>query len=58
VSILGSISSVASDAVPWLLVVAGFCALIILHEFGHFLAAKRTGMRVERFFLFFPRVAS
>src|SRR3954463_8522352 len=53
-SILGSISSVASDAVPWLLVVAGFCMLIILHEFGHFLAAKRTGMRVERFFLFFP----
>jgi regulator of sigma E protease len=54
VSVLGSISSVAHDAVPWLLVVAGFCALIILHEFGHFLAAKRTGMRVERFFLFFP----
>ena len=38
----------------WVLVFAGFCALIILHEFGHFLAAKRTGMRVERFFLFFP----
>src|SRR3954463_8322534 len=53
-SILGSISSVASDAVPWLLVVAGFCMLIVLHEFGHFIAAKRTGMRVERFFLFFP----
>jgi regulator of sigma E protease len=40
--------------VSWLLVFAGFCALIILHEFGHFLAAKATGMRVERFFLFFP----
>ncbi len=38
----------------WLLVFAGFCALIILHEFGHFLVAKATGMRVERFFLFFP----
>jgi regulator of sigma E protease len=33
---------------------AGFAALIILHEFGHFLAAKATGMRVERFALFFP----
>ena len=38
----------------WLLVVAGFCVLIILHEFGHFIIAKATGMRVERFFLFFP----
>ena len=38
----------------WLLVFVGFCALIVLHEFGHFIAAKATGMRVERFFLFFP----
>ena len=38
----------------WLLVVVGFSALIILHEFGHFILAKATGMRVERFFLFFP----
>jgi regulator of sigma E protease len=40
--------------VTWVLVVVGFSALIILHEFGHFLVAKATGMRVERFFLFFP----
>jgi regulator of sigma E protease len=40
--------------VSWVLTVAGFAALIILHELGHFLAAKATGMRVERFFLFFP----
>ncbi len=38
----------------WALAFAGFAALIILHEFGHFIAAKWTGMRVERFFLFFP----
>jgi regulator of sigma E protease len=38
----------------WLLVFLGFSLLIILHEAGHFLAAKATGMRVERFFLFFP----
>ena len=38
----------------WFLAFAGFAALIILHEFGHFIAAKWTGMRVERFFLFFP----
>jgi regulator of sigma E protease len=40
--------------VSWVLVVVGFSALIILHEFGHFIVAKWTGMRVERFFLFFP----
>lgn len=37
----------------WLLAFVGFAALIVLHEFGHFLAAKATGMRVERFALFF-----
>jgi regulator of sigma E protease len=31
----------------------GFAALIVLHEFGHFAAAKAVGMRVERFSLFF-----
>ncbi len=38
----------------WVLVVAGFAALIMVHEGGHFVVAKLTGMRVERFFLFFP----
>src|SRR5206468_776078 len=38
----------------WLLAFAGFAALIMLHELGHFMAAKATGMRVERFSLFFP----
>jgi regulator of sigma E protease len=37
----------------WLLVFLGFCFLIMIHEAGHFFAAKATGMRVERFFLFF-----
>ena len=32
----------------------GFALLIILHEAGHFTAAKAVGMRVERFSLFFP----
>jgi regulator of sigma E protease len=40
--------------VSWFLAFAGFAALIILHEAGHFAAAKAVGMRVERFFLFFP----
>ncbi len=38
----------------YFLAFAGFAALIILHEFGHFAVAKLTGMRVERFALFFP----
>jgi regulator of sigma E protease len=40
--------------VSYLLAFAGFAALIILHELGHFAAAKAVGMRVERFALFFP----
>ena len=36
----------------YVLAFLGFVALIILHEFGHFAAAKAVGMRVERFSLF------
>jgi regulator of sigma E protease len=38
----------------WFLAFLGFSMLIILHELGHFAAAKWVGMRVERFSLFFP----
>jgi regulator of sigma E protease len=38
----------------WFLTFVGFAVLIILHELGHFAAAKAVGMRVERFSLFFP----
>jgi regulator of sigma E protease len=38
----------------WVLVILGFTFLIVAHEAGHFVAAKLSGMRVERFFLFFP----
>jgi regulator of sigma E protease len=47
-------SGFLSGAWPWVLTVAGFVFLIVIHEFGHFIAAKATGMRVERFFVFFP----
>jgi len=40
--------------VSWILAFLGFALLIILHEAGHFTAAKAVGMRVERFSLFFP----
>jgi regulator of sigma E protease len=43
----------------WVAIFLGFSLLIILHEGGHFVAAKATGMRVERFFLFFgPKLVS
>jgi regulator of sigma E protease len=38
----------------WILTLTGFVVLIMLHELGHFAAAKAVGMRVERFSLFFP----
>jgi regulator of sigma E protease len=38
----------------WFLAAFGFMVLIVLHELGHFTAAKLVGMRVERFSLFFP----
>jgi regulator of sigma E protease len=40
--------------VSYALAAAGFAALVILHEAGHFAAAKAVGMRVEKFYLFFP----
>ena len=39
----------------WLLAFLGFAVLIVLHEAGHFAAAKAVGMRVERFMLFFGK---
>lgn len=38
----------------WLLVIAGFVFLVVMHELGHFTVAKLVGMRVEKFSLFFP----
>jgi regulator of sigma E protease len=37
----------------YVLAFLGFALLIVLHEAGHFVAAKAVGMRVERFSLFF-----
>jgi regulator of sigma E protease len=40
--------------VSFVLAFVGFALLVILHELGHFAAAKAVGMRVEKFSLFFP----
>ncbi len=44
----------------WIFVfVVGVVVSIFLHEFGHYVTAKRTGMKVTQFFLFFgPRLWS
>ncbi len=33
--------------------IGGLSILVIVHEFGHFIAARAFGMRVEKFYLFF-----
>jgi membrane-associated protease RseP (regulator of RpoE activity) len=43
----------------WLITVAAFVVMIFLHELGHYLTAKWSGMKVTEFFLFFgPKIWS
>lgn len=42
--------SIATQAGQFIL---SFSILIVLHEFGHFITAKKFGCRVEKFYLFF-----
>ena len=37
----------------WLLIIAAITVMIFLHELGHYLTAKWSGMKVTEFFLFF-----
>jgi regulator of sigma E protease len=37
-----------------LLVVLGFGAVVLVHEFGHFIVAKLSGIKVEAFWIFMP----
>jgi regulator of sigma E protease len=39
-----------------LLVMLGFGAVVIIHEFGHFVVAKSSGIKVEAFSLFMPPI--
>jgi regulator of sigma E protease len=41
----------------WLVPILGLALLITVHEFGHFIAAKSFGMRVEKFYVGFPPAA-
>ena len=37
------------------LAIGGIMVLVVLHELGHFFAARATGMRVEKLYLFFGK---
>lgn len=43
----------AGSGMRWLQLFVSLSLLIVLHEFGHFFFAKKFGMRVEKFYLFF-----
>ena len=51
--------SIISGAFPFVLVVIALIVMIMLHELGHFLTAKWSGMKVTEYFLGFgPRLWS
>lgn len=53
----GAIGSFLNSAWPYLLAVAAFLFLIVIHEFGHFIAAKLLGVKVNEFSVGFgPRI--
>lgn len=45
--------SIAMNALSWVSVIVAILAMIMLHEFGHYITAKWAGMKVTDFFLGF-----
>lgn len=43
-----------NGAIDWLLVLLILVALVVIHEFGHFVMARRAGVRVHEFGIGFP----
>jgi membrane-associated protease RseP (regulator of RpoE activity) len=57
VVVVGLVVADLFGALDTVLVVLSLVVMIILHEFGHFVAAKRAGMKVSEFFVGFgPRL--
>jgi membrane-associated protease RseP (regulator of RpoE activity) len=55
----GIFAAVATHTTKTVLVIVAVMLMIMLHEFGHFVMAKRAGMKVTEFFLGFgPRLWS
>lgn len=42
---------------PYLLVILALVLLVVVHELGHFLAARMVGIRATKFYVFFPPAA-
>ncbi len=52
------LATLATGQWVWLVGILGLALLITVHEFGHFIAAKAFGMRVEKFYVGFPPAAA
>jgi regulator of sigma E protease len=56
-SVFGTVLAFLSNASSWLVAIGGIGLVVFVHELGHFLVAKRFGVRVETFSLGFgPRL--
>ncbi|MCU1459724.1 MAG: hypothetical protein JWL73_3816 [Actinomycetia bacterium] len=59
VAVLAVVGVVNPSALDLVLIIVGILLAVMLHEFGHYLAAKRAGMKVTEFFVGFgPRLWS
>jgi membrane-associated protease RseP (regulator of RpoE activity) len=59
VVVAGIMAAIATHTTKTVLVIVAIMTMIMLHEFGHFVMAKRAGMKVTEFFLGFgPRLWS
>lgn len=47
--VISALLNVWSNVWPYLVAIALFLILIVIHEFGHFIAAKLLGVRVNEF---------
>ncbi len=57
--LLGVVALGLFAGVGWLIMIGALVVMITLHELGHYLTAKWTGMKVTEFFLFFgPKIWS
>ncbi|MGH2406977.1 MAG: M50 family metallopeptidase [Candidatus Limnocylindrales bacterium] len=45
---------IVNSAIDWLVLLAMLVVLVVIHEFGHFIVARRAGVRVHEFGIGFP----
>ena len=59
VALIGAFVALGVLSLPVLIVVLGIVFMILMHELGHYITAKRAGMKVTEFFIGFgPRIWS